>query len=86
MRLVGRCASAPRSPARESRAIDMLEVARTGREAVPNRSTRADATKDSASAVSAPRGDKIASSSPPAPKPTIWADWATIRISERPRT
>jgi len=53
---------------------------------MPNRSTRPEAAKDSASAASAPRGDKTASSSPPTPYPTICADWAIIRISARPST
>ena len=38
-----------------------------GRAAVPNRSTRPEAANDIASTTSAPRGDRLASSSPPTP-------------------
>src|SRR6266542_1873307 len=86
MRLACRWASALRTPSRESRAIDPVRAARAGRRAVPNRSSAAEAAKDSASRARAPRGDRIASRSPPTPYPTICADWATIRISARPRT
>ena len=53
-------AAAARRPARESRAIDPLRAACAGREAVPNRGTMADATKDSASAASATPPGQVA--------------------------
>jgi hypothetical protein len=52
---------------------------------MPHRKSTAEPANEAASKPSAPRGDATASSRPPAPNPTIWADWATMRIIDRPR-
>ena len=83
----GRYPSTRRIPRSESPVIDPVPArpCRAGRRAIPARSSRAEARNDAASKASAPRGDTTASSNPPAPYPAICADWATIRIMDRPR-
>ena len=85
MRRTCRWASTLRIPRSESPVIEPAPARCPGRRDMPHRSSTADPANEAASKPSAPRGEATASSRPPAPNPTICADWATMRIIDRPR-
>ncbi len=84
-RVRARSRRSPRT-ARSPASGEVRVVARAGRGRVPKRSRRAEQRNPAAVRAMAARGSRTVSSSPPAPKPRSRALWATIRISERPRT